>query len=53
MKRKYEVVYYEHGLTKVNRKRFFTLVAAFFYAQYIEHKHGKNAMTTIGERVYE
>ena len=47
MKRKYEVRWYELNLTQEKRHRFFTEVAALFYAWWIEYKYD------VITRVYE
>ena len=49
MKRKYEVAYYEHGLTKRISRKFFTALAAISYFLYAAWKHGKMSYTTIYE----
>ena len=39
MKKKYEVRWYEHNLTREKTRRFFTEVFANFYAWWIEYKY--------------
>lgn len=52
MKRRYEVVYYEYGLTRMMKKGFYTLFGALFFRAYIEHKYGRNALAIIKEIEY-
>lgn len=40
MKRKYEVAYYECGLTRRISRKFFTALVAYLYKGYIEYKLG-------------
>ena len=50
MKRKYEVAYYEYGLTKIRRKRFHLLISACIYKLYVDRKFNKFAYAVIRER---
>ena len=47
MKRKYEVTYYEYGLTKKKRKRFFTFIMACLFKFKIDREFTKNAYARI------
>lgn len=53
MKRRYEVVYYEYGLTKMMRKKFYTLFGALFFRVYVEYKYGRNTLAVVGEIEYD
>lgn len=39
MKRRYEVSYYEYGLTKMLRKRFFLKISAYIYRMWLDYKY--------------
>ena len=49
MKRKYEVTYYEYGLTKKKRKRFFTLLMALIFKMKLDREFQRNAYARIAE----
>ena len=49
MKRKYEVTYYEYGLTKKKRKRFFTLLMALLFKLKCDREFKGNAYARIAE----
>ena len=49
MKRKYEVTYYECGLTKKKRKRFFTLLMACIFKWRMDRMFDNNAYARIAE----
>lgn len=49
MKRKYEVAYYEYGLTRLKSKRFFLFTAACIYKMYLDRKYNKSAYAVIRE----
>ena len=49
MKRKYEVTYYEYGLTKKKRKRFFTFLMACIFKFQLDRQFNKNAYARISE----
>lgn len=49
MKRKYEVTYYEYGLTKKKRKRFFTFLMACIFKFKLDKQFAKNAYARIAE----
>lgn len=38
MKRKFEVSYYEYGLTKKKKRRFFSELLAYLYKGWLEYK---------------
>jgi hypothetical protein len=40
MKRRYEVAYYECGLTRRISRKFFTALFAYLYKGYVEYKLG-------------
>lgn len=50
MKRKYEVSYYEYGLTREIKRRFKTDLLAYLYALYIYYRY-KEARENL--RIYE
>ena len=49
MKRKYEVTYYECGLTKKKRKRFFSFIMACIFKLRIDREFNKSAYARIAE----
>ena len=49
MKRKYEVTYYEYGLTKKKRKRFFTLLMALLFKMKLDREIKGNAYARIAK----
>jgi hypothetical protein len=49
MKRKYEVAYYEYGLTKRISRKFFTALAAYLYKGWLEYKLGEMAKAEVIE----
>ena len=49
MKRRYEVTYYEYGLTRRMSCKFFTAIAAMIYYLYVSCKHGAMSYTRIFE----
>ena len=49
MKRRYEVVYYEYGMTRMMKKKFYTLFGALFFREYIEYNYGRNALAIVRE----
>lgn len=53
MKRRYEVVYYEYGLTRMMKKKFYTLFGALFFKVYIEYKYGRNTLAIIKEAEHD
>ena len=49
MKRKYEVTYYEYGLTKRKRKRFFSFIMACLFKLRLDRQFDKNAYARVAE----
>jgi hypothetical protein len=49
MKRKYEVTYYEYGLTKKKRKRFFSFLMACLFKMRLDRKFDRSAYAVIRE----
>lgn len=51
MKKKYEVSYYEYGLTRVKRRRFHLLIPALFFKFYLDKAFDKSSCARIGVRI--
>lgn len=49
MKRKYEVAYYECGLTRRINRKFFTALIAYLYKGWLEYKLGETANVEVIE----
>lgn len=49
MKRKYEVSYYEYGLTNRTAKKFFCELTAYLYKGYLEYKFKDYAKVRVKE----
>lgn len=47
MKKAYEVSYYEYGLTKIKRKRFYFFLTACLFKLHIDFLYDKSAYATI------
>lgn len=47
MKRKYEVSYYEYGLTEMLRKRFFLKISAYLYRMWLDYEYGTASRITV------
>lgn len=53
MKRKYEVSYYEYGLTERITERFFLGFSALLFAAWARYRHGYESYVKIYEYEYE
>lgn len=49
MKRRFEVTYYEYGLTKRTAKRFFFRLSAYLYMGWLMYEYGNSVNVSVNE----